>query len=404
MRKKLFVLLLLSSVASAADIDIFGYIEPQLTWINFGDLSKADNWGILNTNKLRLDIEAKPAKNVKIGANVNFLQYSGETTIDLNDLLPATNAANSSVWMLTYQDETYLDNAYIRLSFDLADLTIGKQQISYGTGYAWNPTDILNYKDTFDPTYEQTGIPAVRLDVPIGQSMNFLGIYATNDNWREPTFIGRFSGQIGRFELSGSAMTKGETVTEYIIPGDYGIQTGMLRRHGYGFDFVGELLGIGVWGEGAYFTLDGLQDSDLDDEYFEGLLGTDYTFRSELYILAEYYYNGSGRANRAADNSNYSYWYEGVDWFRYLTGEKKTLGRDQGFLYIDYPLFDIVRVGGSALGCVNDESIAFIPQINWSAFQNVDITAFGYLYTGATGTMYSRELGGGGLLRLRAYF
>ena len=31
---------------------------------------------------------------------------------------------------------------------------MGKQQISLGTGYVWNPTDVFNIKELFDPTYE----------------------------------------------------------------------------------------------------------------------------------------------------------------------------------------------------------------------------------------------------------
>jgi hypothetical protein len=64
-------------------------------------------------------------------------------------------------------DEMYLDNIYLRTSFQLFDFTIGKQPISLGTGYAWNPLDIFNRKDLIDPTYEQAGINALRMEIPV---------------------------------------------------------------------------------------------------------------------------------------------------------------------------------------------------------------------------------------------
>ena len=61
----------------------------------------------------------------------------------------------------------YLDNIYLRTSFQRFDFTIGKQPISLGTGYAWNPLDIFNRKDLIDPTYEQAGINALRMEIPV---------------------------------------------------------------------------------------------------------------------------------------------------------------------------------------------------------------------------------------------
>jgi len=61
---------------------------------------------------------------------------------------------------------------------------VGEQQISLGTGYAWNPTNIFNVKDLPDPTYEQPGHTALRADLPVGERGEAVLIYAPGRSGR----------------------------------------------------------------------------------------------------------------------------------------------------------------------------------------------------------------------------
>ena len=90
-------------------------------------------------------------------------------------------------YRFSFSDQTFLDNAYVMIRMKYADLIVGKQQISLGTGYVWNPTDIFNIKDILDPTYEQPGHNAIRLDIPIGTKYNLTGIYSPDDTWKNST-------------------------------------------------------------------------------------------------------------------------------------------------------------------------------------------------------------------------
>jgi len=56
----------------------------------------------------------------------------------------------------------------VTLDFERVLLRIGKQQLPWGAGYSWNPTDIFNAKDPLDSTYERVGLNAFQLQVPFG--------------------------------------------------------------------------------------------------------------------------------------------------------------------------------------------------------------------------------------------
>jgi hypothetical protein len=156
-----------------------------------------------------------------------------------------------------------------------------------------------------------------------------------------------------------------------------------------GGDFAGELLGIGVWGEFGHNSM------EHSDDYFEGLLGSDYTFENGLYVLAELYSNERGRSDDSYDLN---------DWLRFLTSETRTVTRDQLYAYVNYPATDLLNVGGSIIGSLNDGSLALVPTLEYNIDTNLDLTFFGNFYLGDEGTAFSSSLGQGGLLRLRYYF
>ncbi|TKJ37927.1 hypothetical protein CEE37_13260 [candidate division LCP-89 bacterium B3_LCP] len=388
MRNMIFLSLILVLVAlgNCKEPDFFGYFEPQLmTFYSH----KSDDWALLNSNKLRLDIEVKPGKKVKFGANVNFYNYYGTTAYNLLDYLSPEITAiaqpHEQYYEFAYKDSIELDNVYLRMSFQYADVTVGIQQISYGTGYAWNPTDIFNRKDVLDPTYEQPGHNAVRFDVPLNRNVSMMVIYAPGDNWNVPTALLRLKARLGRFDFSFCGTTTPWKQTFYPVLG-YREEERIL----VGGDLVGQLMGLGVWIEGAYNHM------QLTEDFWEMTAGLDYTLRNELYILGEIYYHSE--ASSSSDD------YTLNDWMSYFSGLTRTIGQSQAYVFIQYPITDLIHISSSIIGCINDESVALVPQLNYSLFQDVELTVFGNLYMGNEGTMYSKDLGNGGQIRLRVYF
>lgn len=380
-------ILLLSSVFVYAQVDIYGYLEPQ-----YSAFYRNDNYYQTNYNKLRVDLKSTAVRNTEFGANIIYLLYFGKKEWNLLDFLPGRIVSlipqdMYPYYQLTFKDTFYLDNAYARLNIKRLALTIGKQQLSMGTGYFSNPTDVLNTKDALDPTYEQPGHNALRLDFYIGSRMNLMALYTPIEfDWENSGKLLRAKAGIKRFDFSITGHEFQYTTTNF-----YTFQQTQQRRRLLGADFVGELLGLGIWGEGIY----NFMEND-DENSYEFIVGTNYTFESGLYAMFEYHRNSPGKADHNEYYLN--------DWMRFITGETKTLSQDQIYGLIQHPLTDLVLVGSSAIFSISDGSVAFVPMVYYSLFENIDLTLMFNIYMGEEGKTFSSSLGNGGFLRAQVYF
>jgi len=369
----------------AQETNFSGYFETQLSFASINGAYEQ-----LNSNKLRVDVEGKPSDKVAFGANFDYITYHGKTEYNLLDFLPKSVSAVvgdalRDMYVMAYENRNFLDNAYLKISFKYADVTLGKQQISLGTGYAWNPTDVFNFKDQFDPTYEQPGHNAIRLDIPIGDNYEVMAIYTPGERWCDAGKLLRFKGKIPRFDYSFIAVERMWTFTDFLT-----FQPLEQKRRLFGGDLAGELFGLGTWAEVAYNSMDKTKN------YWDIAAGLDYTFDSGTYVMGEYYRNNLGKTN--SDE------YDLTDWMRLISAETKALSRDQIYLFVSYPATDLITVGNSVIFSISDQSIAIVPNIVYSIFEDVELTVFGNFYTGKEGTAYASNLGNGGIFRARVYF
>ncbi len=173
------VLGLLTTVSvRGQDLEVFGYFEPQ-----YMGLRHQDGYYQLNTNKLRVDLGSTAAEKTEFGADFIYILPFGKSDWNILDFLPERITSEISEEMyphyqFTYRDTFYLDNIYVRLANSRYAVVVGKQQISLGTGYFSNPTDVFNVKDALDPTYEQPGHNAIRMDFLLGHRLQVMGLYA----------------------------------------------------------------------------------------------------------------------------------------------------------------------------------------------------------------------------------
>ena len=384
-------ILIIQSNIQAQNLDIFGYFEPQ-----YFCFSQKDVFYQTQSNKLRIDLQSYPTDRIEFGANLNLMKYAGKKEYSLLDylspeLLTDLTEEDKENYTFAFRDTILLDNVYLKMAFEKFDLTIGRQQITYGSGFAWNPTFIYNDKDILDPTYEKPGHNAIRLDVPFSYSTNFMAFYSPGKELDHSICLGRLKTNIDRFDLAlcvgylGNQTTLLNSDTE-LDEYEY-IQE---NRKLYGLDFVGEVLGMGVWFEGAW------NSASETDDYYELLGGIDYTMNNGTYLMCEYYYNDLG----LTDLQDYTL----MDWLQYFSGEYRSLVKNNIFTYIDYPATDLVRLGLSSIVSLNDESAALVPQLTYSIFQDVELILMGNLYIGKTGAMFNKDLGAGGILRLKCFF
>jgi len=373
--------------AISGQVDIYGYFETQYTGI-YLDTAYFQN----AYNKLRIDFTSTAVKNTEFGANVIFLHYYGATSWNVLDFLPSDVTAGVPAdlypyYQFTLGDSLFLDNVYARLNFRRCAFTVGKQQISLGTGYFANPIDVLNTKDALDPTYEQPGHNAMRLDLYLGNRMNIMALYTPIAfDWQNSGKLLRAKLGLGHFDLSVTGHDFQHTATDF-----YTFEQVQEKRRLAGVDIVGELVGLGVWAEGCYTFVE-----EPDDDFYEFIAGCDYTFESGLYTMFEYHHNSLGKSDHTEYDLN--------DWMRFFTGEQNTIARDQMYGLIQYPLTDLVMIGGSAIFSVSDRSAALVPMIYYSLYENVELTLMLNAYIGEDGKVFSEKLGNGGFIRASVYF
>jgi hypothetical protein len=369
-----------------SQIDIYGYFEPQYSGMYFDTV-----YYQMNHNKLRIDLKSTAVKNTEFGAGVIYLLYFGKKNLNILDFLPdrITSTIPPEMYPLyefSFSDTLYLDNAYARLNLRRFALTIGKQQISLGTGYFSNPIDVFNVKDALDPTYEQPGHNAFRIDAYLGNRFSLLAMYTPIAfDWKNSGKLIRTKIGIGHFDFSVTGYQFQHTTTDFYTFG----QIQQCKRL-IGADFVGELLGFGIWGEGTYNFM------KLDDNFYECLVGIDYTFEGGLYTMLEYHRNSLGKSDHLDYDLN--------DWMRFFVGETKTISQDQIYGLIQYPLTDLITAGSTAIFSISDQSVAVVPMVNYNIFENVDLTLMFNFYIGEEGKVFSNRMGIGGFLRAQVFF
>ncbi len=373
-------------------VEVFGYFETSAMGSRIH--TRTDQ---LFSNKLRVDVASDVADHITFAANFDYITYHGTTTWNLMDYLPdhltaTIDREQHPFYTLPFDDRQFLDNAFIRVAFDRLDLTVGKQQISLGTGYVWNPVDVFNTKDPLDPTYEQPGHNAVRLDIPIGLRYTVTALYSPDESWSESAKLIQFKGRLSHFDYAVLAI---ETVWRFhdytqLAPNGLYFVEQPERRRLLGAGTAGELIGLGLWAEYGY---NAMQQSD---DFQELVIGLDYTFDSRTYLMVETYRNTLGKTDKDQYTLN--------DWMRQLAAEQKAISRDQLYLLLQHPVTDFIDLGTSCLYSLSDQSVAIIPTLNYSFAANMQITAYININLGSDGSVYSTESGNSGLVRARVYF
>jgi len=398
MKKKAFfvctaaLILLFITPEAQGDADLFGYYEAQVMGAEV-----RGRFYQLFANKLRVDLKADFSSRVSFAANFDYITYHGKKQWNILDFLSSEITSQipealRPLYVIPFSDRHFLDNAYLRLSFKPFDLTLGKQQISLGTGYVWNPLDVFNIKDILDPTYEQPGHNAVRADVPIGLSNTLTALYSPGDEWKNSAKLLQFKTRISRFDLAVTGIEKTWVFHDYTVfdAAQMSFQELPERRRLLGASTAGELLGLGVWAEYAYNWMENT------DDFYELVVGADYTFDFQTYFLIEYFRNTLGKNDFRDYTLN--------DWMRSFAQEQKAVSRDQVYMLIQHPATDLMTVGLSAICSLTDHSLALVPTVMYSFSQNVDIYAYLNWNTGKQGTYFANTMGNGGFIRVRVYF
>ena len=387
----------------------------QTAWFGYFE-SNADYFGLPRTHyllgyhKLRVDLDARPNEQLHLGANVNIQRYWGQTKLTMYDFLTIDTihwsnqgwTVGSSLydnlmnWPIVFRDTMYLDNYYLTWESDRFSITLGKQQLSFGSGYAWNPTDLFNYKDVLDPAYEQTGVTAVRGDVQLGLRTRLTLVIQPGASVAETGRFLQFKTGVGSFDVAWqyhqvpwqfSTLEMLRYLDRAVlVPVEHPVQRQMV-----GLSYAGELLGLGWHGELAWNHL--YRNSLFNYDFTEALAGWDYTTTGGTTLMLELFHNESG-----APAGKY---YDLLYGWRYFNREIHSYHQNYAFVNWLTPWRDS-QLGAFLIADLDDQSWLFSPtwQHDWSS---VTLQLFWMLSRGKPQSEFGM-LDYQVRLRLKAYF
>ena len=197
----------------------------------------------------------------------------------------------------------WLDRFNTKVSAGKLDVTVGRQAITFGKAYFWNPLDVFLAFDPrqFDREYKP-GVDGMRADFALG-AFSGLNLVAVSGRKREET--GRYGGSRAvDADWEGSALLG--RVFGTVSGWDLALQGGhVFGGYHAGFGWAGEIETVGVRGEAAGFSAESEAEypslsgvsARLEDSV-TAVFGLGRRFESSLDLEAEYLYNGGARTSR----------------------------------------------------------------------------------------------------------
>ncbi len=237
------------------------------------------------------------------------------------------------------------DRLNLRLDLGInADLTVGRQPVSWATTLVLTPADPFSPFDPADPFREyRIGVDAARLRYYHGAFTQFEVVArpARIGERETLTLLGRASTNAAGWDVGGWAGIVHDT-----------------------FGAAGFLSGaVGLWAlraEVAARDLDGRKAA-------RAAIGLDRTFliaQRDLYVVIEYQHDGLGATSPdgllAAATSR-----------AFTQSELQVLGRDTGVLQLSYPLHPLVSASALWLGSLRDGSFLLSPGLSYSATESL---------------------------------
>lgn len=260
-------------------------------------------------------------------------------------------------WTLTsdsnHQFRQSLFRANISLYLDNLQITAGRQRIAWGTGFVWNPTDILNpVNPTTIERDEEGGVDALYAVVPLGALSQIEAVWAAGRSARSSSYAARASFNVGDYDIG--------------FMGGYFRESWVL-----GGDLAGYLGDAGLRGEWA------VRAPETGPAQLRATLNADYNFASGLYAVAEFHYNSPG--NRSFSDYNVN---------DLLDGTVFNLAEVYGALILSKSLTPLIGANIYTLLNMNDGSGLAGPAVSWAVFQNVELALSTYIFYGRTASEF----------------
>lgn len=277
-----------------------------------------------------------------------FVAFSGADRFRVDDLRHVQTRHED------FSSSIAVDRANITVRFPRLDLTVGRQAVSLGTTYFWNPIDLLTSFSPyeFDRDYKP-GVDAAKAEIALGELSGISFIYAAGSH----------------FDFNESALLIRPFAT--LSDCDMALTAGWFRKDGFaGADFSGEVgPGVGLRGELAYFA------AEEDSDFVQVVIGSEYRFGNNLYVSGEYFYNGFGTTHTSR------YWSKLLS-DRVVGGDLYNLSRHYLGVLGSYEVTPLLTVSLATIINLTDQSMLIDPTVIYSLGDNTECVAGMVLGTG----------------------
>jgi hypothetical protein len=253
-------------------------------------------------------------------------------------------------------DMFMLDRALIKLYLPFADIYVGRQPITWGTGYAFNPTDLFNLKNPADAEAPKLGVNAIRAEIPLGDLAGISLVASPGRDFTHSSGGGRLKWNLSGFDMSVSGQS--------IMNADRAIMY-LKRKIVVGTDLAGQIGNVGVWYEAAAINRIYGDYDNFDSLYFQVDVGADYTFDNGIYLMAEYLFSSLGKDSW----EKYDIW----DMANMSGGDAPGMGRHYLFGGLRKEVGAATTLSLFALGNLQDHSAMILPEIGYLFHDNIDV-------------------------------
>lgn len=375
-----FILLLAGNLcaAGAADYSLGGYAKSYFYIFKAKSIDGATQTGsdseTLLSNRFRIQSSYTPVVWMRLNAAYDLapaIHSRGFMTDSLffNRIDPFSYRAVDLDARL-YPSETpgrftlsqNLDRASVTLRLPMADVTVGRQAIAWGSARVLNPTDVLA-PFTFDAldTEDRIGVDAVRARIPIGTLSEIdLGyVLGAHGRFAESAFFARTVFNSFRTDISLIFMGFRENVL-------------------LGIDLARPVGGAGCWLETAYVfsgVFDTLSQAGGED-YFRATAGLDYNLTSKTYAFLEYHFNGAGASMPAEYMNRFGK-------TAYAEGSVYLLGRHYLVPGLSYQFHPLATLTMESLISLADPSLFLSPRIEYNFANDMYFSAGTFIGIGS---------------------
>jgi len=261
-----------------------------------------------------------------------------------------------------------LDRLYLAWMPQWGSIKMGRQAITWGHGFVFNPFDLFN---PFPPT-------AIDRDYKVGDDMLNVQASIPNIGDLQGLYVARRNpdtGSVSTDQASAAAklhVSAGTTEFDFMGAKQFEDYVAGVGTTGY--------IGDAAWRVDSTWTF-----LDDDDDYLSFVANMDYSwvwFKKNVYGFIEYYFNGLGKTDyqdAVLDPAIAK---------RVARGELFALGRNYLSGHIQLELHPLFTVFLTSINNVEDPSGILQPYATWDIAQNFQLTGGVNVSYGAQGTEY----------------